>query len=120
MATSLITQRRVVEFPQSAEKIQQTITQAELREFIEFNNLSVQLEERIKTLSLGLRTRLESGAVVEPGIHVASLKENCRRSVSWKDVVIRLAGRLGMDGDAYCSRVLTATKPTRTVSVVVS
>jgi len=119
MATSLITQQRVVEFPQSAEKIQ-TITQAELREFIEFQNLSVQLEERIKTLSLGLRTRLESGATVESGVHVATLKESSRRNVGWKDVVIRLAGRLGLDGDAYCSNVIAHTKPTRYFSLEIN
>jgi hypothetical protein len=108
-----------VEFPQSAEKIQQTITQAELCEFIEFQNLRVQLEERIKTLSLGLRTRIESGATVESGVHVATLKESSRRNVGWKDVVIRLAGRLGLDGETYCSNVLAHTKPTRTLTVEV-
>jgi hypothetical protein len=35
------------------------------------------------------------------------------------DVVIRLASRLKMNGEAYCDRVLAATKPSRTVSLEV-
>jgi hypothetical protein len=34
-------------------------------------------------------------------------------------VVIRLAERLRMDGEAYCAKVLNSTKPTRTISVVI-
>jgi hypothetical protein len=65
-----------------------------------------------------LKTRLEAGAVIEPGDHSAVLHENLRRNVSWKDVVCRLAERLGYDPDAYTSNVLTHTKPTRSISLI--
>jgi hypothetical protein len=57
--------------------------------------------------------------ILEPGDHRAELKENFRRNVSWKDVVVRLAERLRMDGEAYCAKVLASTKPSRTVSLVI-
>lgn len=95
------------------------ITQAELRELIEFKNLQVQLEERISGIEASMKVRLESGATVECGTHIASLKESFRRNVSWKLIVVRLASRLGLDGEAYASNVLAHTKPTRAVSVEV-
>lgn len=94
-----------------------TVTQAELVELIEFQNLRTQLEEKIAGIEASMKARLESGIAVESGVHVASLKESFRRNVGWKDVVIRLAARLGLDGDAYCSNVLAHTRPTRTVTV---
>jgi hypothetical protein len=66
-----------------------------------------------------IKARLETGASLEPGDHRAELKENLRRNVSWKDVVIRLAERLKMNGEAYCDRVLASTKPTKTIALVI-
>ncbi len=66
-----------------------------------------------------LRSRLECGAAVEPGIHTAELKENHRRNVAWKAVAVRLANRLKMNGEAYAKRVLASTRPTRSVSLEV-
>jgi len=79
-----------------------------------------QLQDQLSTDEQTLRTRLEAGAQVEPGVHLAELKESWRRNVSWKSVVIRLATRLKLDGAAYCARVLSATKPDRTVSLIVT
>ena len=78
-----------------------------------------QLRDDIAVEEESLKTRLEAGAVIEPGDHTAELKENFRRNVAWKAVVIRLAARLKMDGEAYCGRIISATKPTRTISLVV-
>ena len=78
-----------------------------------------QLEEQVEQAEQSIKARLETGGLVEPGDHRAELKENFRRNVSWKDVVIRLAERLRMNGEAYCAKVLNSTKPTRTVSLVV-
>ncbi|MGH9685539.1 MAG: hypothetical protein ACRD5K_00415 [Candidatus Acidiferrales bacterium] len=114
-ATQIVSQ--VVSFPQSAPAVE--ISQAELAELIEARNVAAQLEKRIEQIESDLRSRLEAGASVELGVHLASLQENFRRNVAWKDVVIRLAERLKMEGDAYCARVLAATKPTRSVSLVV-
>jgi hypothetical protein len=108
----------VLQFPK-AKTESQTITQAELHELIEFRNLRIQLEERIAGIENDLKFRLEAGASVESGVHVASLKENFRRNVAWKEVCVRLAERLKMNGQAYCARVLAATKPNKTIVVEV-
>jgi hypothetical protein len=49
----------------------------------------------------------------------AITQQNFRRNVSWKDVVVRLAERLKLNGEAYCAKVLSSTKPSRTVSLVI-
>jgi hypothetical protein len=108
----------VVSFPQSTPAVE--ISQSELVELVEARNLAAQLEQRIEQIESSIQARLEAGASLEPGVHVATLRENFRRSVAWKDVAIRLANRLKMDGEAYCARVLAATRPTRTVSLTVN
>jgi hypothetical protein len=97
----------------------QAITQLELGALLSLRGRLHQLQEQVDTAEQSIHTRLESGASVEPGDHRVALKENFRRNVSWKDVVVRLADRLNMDGEAYCAKVLSSTKPTRTVSLVV-
>jgi hypothetical protein len=109
----------VLQFP-NANPAAETVTQAELRELIEFRNFQTQLEARISGIEADLKARLESGATVESGVHIASLKESFRRNVAWKDVCGRLADRLKLNGEKYCARVLAATKPSRTVSLNVS
>ena len=91
----------------------------ELTEFLSLRGRLHQFEEQVKQAEQSIKTRLERGAALEPGDRRAQLKENFRRNVSWKDVVIRLANRLRMDGEAYCAKVLNSTKSTRTVSVVI-
>jgi hypothetical protein len=105
-----------LQFPQS---VTETISQTELALLLSLRKRLEELEGRIATAEDSLKTRLESGAVVEPGALTAELKTNSRRNVSWKDVSKRLAERLKIDGDLYCARVLAATKPTRTVSLEV-
>jgi len=95
------------------------LTQLELTVFLSLGSRLRQLEEQVKQAEQSIKTRLENGAALEQGDHRAELKENFRRNVSWKDVVIRLAERLRMNGEAYCAKVLNSTKPTRTVSLVV-
>jgi hypothetical protein len=87
--------------------------------FLSLRNRLSRLEEQVATEEAALKARLEAGANVESGVHIAELKEHSRRNVAWKEVVVRLATRLKLDGEAYCARVLAATKPTRTVSLVV-
>ena len=106
----------VVPFPQSVPAVK-AITQTEVELLLSLRGRLKQLEEQVSAEEESLKTRLESGAVVEPGDHTVSLKESFRRNVSWKAIVIRLALRLKMDGEAYCARVLAATQPSRTVSV---
>jgi hypothetical protein len=97
----------------------QAVTQLELSALLSLRGRLHQLQEQVETAEQSIKVRLEKGALLEPGDHRAELKENSRRNVSWKDVVIRLADRLKMNGEAYCAKVLSSTKPTRTVSLVV-
>lgn len=107
-----IPQLAVVPFPAP-----QAVTQLELVTLLSLRGRLRQLEEQVQQAEQSIKTRLETGATLEPGDHRAELKENFRRNVSWKDVVIRLAERLRMDGEAYCAKVLSSTKPSRTVSL---
>jgi hypothetical protein len=104
----------VVQFPAS-----RAITQLELTVLLSLRGRLSQIEEQVEAAEQSIKARLESGASLEPGDHRAELKENFRRNVSWKDVVVRLAERLKLDGEAYCARVLASTKPTKTTALVV-
>ena len=115
MATQQIVSH-VVPFPQSVPAVE-TISQDELALFLSLRGRLKHLQQEIETAEESLKDRLESGAEIEPGDHTAELKTNSRRNVAWKAVVIRLAVRLKMDGEAYCDRVLAATRPTKTVSL---
>ena len=97
----------------------QAVTQLELATLLSLRVRLHQLEEQVQEATQSIKARLETGAILEPGDHRAELKENFRRNVSWKDVVVRLAERLRMDGEAYCTKVLSSTKPSRTVSLVI-
>jgi hypothetical protein len=105
----------VVPFPAS-----QAITQLELAALLSLRGRLHQLEQQVEAAEQSIKMRLESGAELEPGDRCAELKENFRKSVSWKDVVIRLADRLNLGGEAYCEKVLASTKPSRTVSLILS
>jgi hypothetical protein len=106
----------VVPFPQSVPAVE-VISQLELELILSLRGRLKQLQEQVASEEESLKTRLQSGAVVESGDHTAELKENDRRNVSWKEVAIRLANRLKWDGEMYCARVLAATRPTKTVSI---
>lgn len=115
MATTTLASN-VKQFPQSNPEIKQS----EVIELVQARNAAVQLGKMIEALEANLKSRLEAGAAVELGAHICELRENLRRNVAWKDVSVRLAERLGLDGAAYCANVLAHTKPSRSVSVVVS
>jgi alkanesulfonate monooxygenase SsuD/methylene tetrahydromethanopterin reductase-like flavin-dependent oxidoreductase (luciferase family) len=102
-----------------AEQSPQQITQTELVLFLSLRVRLQQLDEQVAAAQEDFKARFAAGALVQPGDHRAELKENFRRNVSWKDVTVRLAQRLKMDGEAYCAKVLSSTKPSRTVSLVV-
>jgi hypothetical protein len=104
--------------PQISSEVE-PISQTELALLLSLRGRLKQLQDEIATEEASVKTRLEAGALIEPGDHTAELKENNRRNVAWKAVVVRLAERLKMNGEAYCDRVLAATKPTKTVSLEV-
>jgi hypothetical protein len=109
----------VVPFPQSV-PTKEPITQLEIELLLSLRARVAQLQEQVSIEEAAFQARLEAGASVETGAHGAELKESWRRNVSWKTVCIRLARRLKFDGAAYCARVLASTKPTRSVSLVIS
>jgi hypothetical protein len=94
-----------------------SVTQDELERLLLLRNDLKKCHEQIEFIESDVKARLDAGASVEEGVHVAALKENYRRNVAWKDVAIRLAERLKMDGEVYCARVLASTKPNRTISL---
>jgi hypothetical protein len=98
----------------------ETISQVELALLVSLRARKRILEAQVKDADQSVMRRLETGVPVEPGNHTAALKEHFRRCVSWKYVVVRLATRLGLDGEAYCANVLGNTKPTRTVTLEVA
>jgi hypothetical protein len=114
--SEVLTQSKLAVVPFPAPK---GITQLELELLLSLRGRLHQLQEQVESAEQSIKTRLETGATLEPGDHRAELKENFRRNVSWKDVTVRLAKRLRMDGEAYCSKVLNSTKPTRSVSLVI-
>jgi hypothetical protein len=97
------------------------ITQLELAALLSLKTQAFRIDRQVAEAERSIRTRLESGALVEPGDRVAELKESSRRTVSWREVTERLADRLfgSGKGDAYCERVLRSTKPSRSVSLIV-
>jgi hypothetical protein len=112
----LLTQSKLAVVPFPAPN---PITQTELMLLLGMRGRLRQLQEQVEQAEQYIKTRLEKGAILEPGDHRAELKENFRRNVSWKDVVVRLAERLRMNGEAYCAKVLSSTKPSRTISLVI-
>ncbi|HSY31865.1 MAG TPA: hypothetical protein VLA42_07740 [Verrucomicrobiae bacterium] len=107
--------------PIKSASVSQTITQLEIGLILELRRRAEQLQQQVDEAEQSVRARLEAGAGVEPGQQSASLKENLRRNVAWREVSERLADRLyGRDaGRGYCERVLHSTKPTRTVSLAI-
>lgn len=108
-----------LQFPQPIKSPRQ-ISQLEIELLLSLRGRLAQLESEIGKAEESIRSRLQAGATVEPGDHIAELKTNSRRNVAWKDVAKRLAIRLKLDGEAYCARVLAATRPTKTVSLSIS
>lgn len=106
--------------PEQAPALPERITQVQLSLLLTARSRLRQLQEQVEEYETSIKARLEAGAPVEPGDHTARLKEHFRRCVAWKDVVIRLATRLGLNGEAYTENVLAHTAPTRTVTLDVA
>lgn len=81
------------------------ITQKELATFATLKNQIEKLTKDYEVLKDKLIDELHAGAQVQEGERYAELKEVERRSVAWKQVVIRLKS------EGYANKVLAATKP---------
>lgn len=112
-ATQIVS--HVVPFPQLVPANQ--ISQVELQLLLSLRGRLSQLQSQVATAEESLKQRLRAGALVEPGDHIAELKENLRRNVAWKVISARLARRLKLGGMRYCEQILERTKPTKTVSL---
>jgi hypothetical protein len=99
----------------------QPITQTELLLLLGMRGRLHQLETQVEAAEQSIKDRLEEGCSVEEGDHTAALKENLRRNVSWRDIATRLGDRLfgNGKGEPYCAKVLSSTKPSRSVSLVI-
>jgi hypothetical protein len=98
----------------------ESISQAELTLVLSLRGRLHQLESQCESAEQSIKQRLEQGASVEPGDHTTTLNNSYRRNVSWKSVAERLAYRFKLDGKAFCTRVLAATKPTPVVSLEIN
>jgi hypothetical protein len=104
-----------LQFPsQPSPKKVERVTQGRLAEIITLRQQIEDLEKQLGEAQTDVKSALEAGAAVEPGIFRASLKTTERTNVSWKSVVER---ELGED---YAKRVLSATKPDKYVHLVVT
>jgi hypothetical protein len=76
----------------------QAITQTELVLFMSLKGRLQQLEEQVAATQENLKTRLEAGAIVQPGDHIARLDERSRRNVAWRGVAEDLPETVFGDG----------------------
>lgn len=96
------------------------ISQEELTEFLRAQRTLEKLTKHVDGLEETLLARVRAGAEIEPGRLCIEAKRSTRRSPAWKEIVKRLAGRLGLDGDAYCSNVIAHTKPSESFSLQIT
>ncbi len=89
------------------------ISQFDLARYIKRANQIEALKAEQSTLQEQLLAALSNGAEVEAGARSASLKTCERRSVSWRSVVERLKGA------GYAQNVLSHTKPTSYIKLIV-
>ena len=117
MASLTIAAPATLHFPQVPTD---QISQEELSEFVAAQKTLDKLQVHVDELRSSLLARLRSGAAVEDGEHSAEVARSVRRSPSWKNVTRRLAKRLGIDPDAFCSRVIARTKPSESFSIQIN
>ena len=90
-----------------------SVTQFQLSRYASIASQLESLKAEQSALQQQLIAALSSGASVEEGARSASLKACERRSVAWKDVVIRLRSA------GYAQNVLAHTKPTSYTKLIV-
>ena len=113
IVSSVVQQQKpalVVSIPKQFPK---PIEQDELCRILSMRQQIEAIEGKLKAAEADIRSALESGASIGPGVFRASLKTTERRNVAWKSVVER---ELGQD---YAVRVLAATKPDTYTKLIV-
>ncbi len=84
----------------------QNVTQKKMARYATLANKIEKLKAEFYQLKNEMILDLDAGSTPEPGARTASITQVERRSVAWKDVVVRELG------DSYAKRVLAGTKPT--------
>ena len=99
----------------------QTITQTELVLFLSLRGRLQQLQDQVAATEQELKARLEAGAFVQPGDHIARIDERSRRNVAWRKISEDLADTVfgKSNGAAYCDEVLASTEPTIKTNLVI-
>lgn len=114
MATATLSPKPILHFPQVPAD---QISQEELAEFIGAQKTLEKLTRLVQDSETSLLARLRNGAAIQTGKYLLEAKRTTHRSPDWKDVATRLAVRLGLDGDAFCSRVIARTQPNESFSL---
>lgn len=89
------------------------VTQKTLAKYATIANKIDALKAEYLEIKQELISNIEAGAKVEDGPRTAKVETIERRSVSWKDVVIR------EKGEGYAKQVLASTKPSFSSKLVV-
>jgi hypothetical protein len=115
MEEEMATQRvPALQFPSQQSPKVEPVTQDRLAEIIVLRQQIEELEKQLGEAQTDVKSALESGADVEPGLFRASLKITERRNVSWKSVCEKELG------NEYAQLVLASTKPDKYVHLVVT
>lgn len=114
MATQKITPFAVPAQSPQISRQPESVTQEQLARIITLRQQIKSLESQLEEAQVGVRAALEARTEVEPGLFRAYLKTTERRNVSWKQVCERELG------EAYCVRVLAATKSDKFTNLVVT
>jgi len=89
------------------------ITQKTLSHYTSLTNQIEALSAEAAQMKADLIDALKKGVKVQPGERIARVNSEERRSVSWKEIVIRELGKV------YAGRILAATKPSLVFKLVV-
>jgi hypothetical protein len=89
------------------------ITQQRLAALIKKRSQYEALSAEISRLETEMKEQLKAGGVVRPGLLSARVREWERRTVAWKQVLIR------EKGEEFAERVFNATKPDKFETLVV-
>jgi hypothetical protein len=90
-----------------------TITQSKLSKLFRHQSKIEELKQAAEILEKEILESLKAGAAVQKGLLTARVKTWQRRSVAWKEVVVREKGQ------EFADRVFNATRPTDYEDLVV-
>ncbi len=89
------------------------ITQRNLANILKKRKQIAEVTEQLKAMEEQLTGDLKSGATVQSGLLTARIRAWERRTVAWKQVLIR------EKGEEFADRVFNATKPDKFETLVV-